>query len=153
MVLADGVGPGAEDAVDRVLFVLLLLMLHGPVLPAGQTAVLGCHAVAVLGLMSIGRQEIPSAVLAQAGRVDVMHPVQQVKTVKLHRRGKVDPLHEYHLFFVPGALGKHIGGCNLREDGECLDIRHGQLLHMCPEVLTGETVMGGDRKMRLRPLF
>ena len=110
VVLADGIGPGAEDAVDWVLLVPLLLMLHGPVLPAGHAAVLGCDAVAVLGLMSTGRQEIPSAVLAPAGRVDVMHPVQQVKAVKLHRRGKVDPLHEYHLFFVSGALGKHIGG-------------------------------------------
>ena len=87
MVLADGVGPGAEDTVDRVLFVLLLLMLHGTILPAGQTAVLGCDAVAVLGLTPTGRQEIPSAVLAQAWRVDMMHPVQQVKAVKLHRPG------------------------------------------------------------------
>ncbi|CAN4027132.1 DUF5640 domain-containing protein, partial [Dysosmobacter welbionis] len=73
VVLADGIGPGAEDAVDWVLLVPLLLMLHGPVLPAGHAAVLGCDAVAVLGLMSTGRQEIPSAVLAPAGRVDVMH--------------------------------------------------------------------------------
>ena len=87
VVLADGVGPGAEDTVDRVLFVLLLLMLHGTILPAGQTAVLGCDAVAVLGLTPTGRQEIPSAVLAQAWRVDMMHPVQQVKAVKLHRPG------------------------------------------------------------------
>ena len=87
VVLADGVGPGAEDPVDRVLFVLLLLMLHGTILPAGQTAVLGCDAVAVLGLTPTGRQEIPSAVLAQAWRVDMMHPVQQVKAVKLHRPG------------------------------------------------------------------
>ena len=87
VMLADGVGPGAEDTVDRVLFVLLLLMLHGTILPAGQTAVLGCDAVAVLGLTPTGRQEIPSAVLAQAWRVDMMHPVQQVKAVKLHRPG------------------------------------------------------------------
>mgnify|MGYP000622862485 CR=1 FL=1 len=45
VVLADGIGPGAEDAVDWVLLVPLLLMLHGPVLPAGHAAVLGCDAV------------------------------------------------------------------------------------------------------------
>ena len=40
VMLADGVGAGGEQAVDRVLFVLLLLVHHRAVLPAGIAIVL-----------------------------------------------------------------------------------------------------------------
>ena len=53
MMLADGVGAGTEQTVDRVLLILLFLVHHGSVLAAGQAVVLRCHAAAVFGLVSV----------------------------------------------------------------------------------------------------
>ena len=78
-MLADGAGAGGEQAVDRVLLVLLLLVHHRAVLPAGIAAVLRCDAVAVFGDVTVGGQKVSSAALALAGRVAVVQPVHQVK--------------------------------------------------------------------------
>ena len=81
MMLADGVGAGGEQAVDRVLFVLLLLMHHCAVLPAGIVAVLRCDAVAVFRDVAVGGQKVSSAALALAGRVAVVQSVHQVEHI------------------------------------------------------------------------
>ena len=142
-----------DEAIDRMLFVLFLLMHHGPVLPAGHAAVLGSCAVAVLGDVTTGGEEVTPTISASAGRMTVMHPIHQIKAVELHRRGKVDPLYKHHLFFIPGIVGKDVGGCDNGRDRKGLDLRHRQLLHPRPEVVAVETVVGGHGKIGLRPLF
>ena len=59
-MLADGVGAGIEQAVDRVLLVLLLLVHHRAILPTGIAIVLRCDAVAVFGDVTVGGQKIIS---------------------------------------------------------------------------------------------
>lgn len=99
-MLADGGGAGAEQTVDRVLLVLLLLVHHGTVLSAGQAAVLGCHAAAVLWFMSVTGKKISLTVLTHAGSVAVVQAVHQVEAVKLHDAVKADALDEHHLFLL-----------------------------------------------------
>lgn len=83
-MLADGVGAGGEQAVDRVLFVLLLLVHHRAVLPAGIAIVLRGDAVAVFWNVAVGGQKIFPAALALAGRVAVVQPVHQVEHIKVN---------------------------------------------------------------------
>jgi hypothetical protein len=61
-----------------VLFVLLLLVHHRAVLPAGIAAVLRGDTVAVFGDVTVGGQKVSPAALALAGRVAVVQPVHQV---------------------------------------------------------------------------
>lgn len=153
VVLADGVGPGAEDPVDRMLLVLLLLMHHGPVLPAGQTAVLGRHAAAVLGFVPAAGEKIPFTILTDAGGVAVVKAVHQVEAVKLYDAAKAHPLDEYHLFLLAGIPRKDICGLHHGSCGERLDIRQREAVHHPPEVIAGEAVVGGDGKESLVPLL
>lgn len=60
-----------------VRLVLLLLVHHGAILPAGQAAVLGCHAAAVFGLVSVAGKKIPLTILTHAGSVAVVQAVHQ----------------------------------------------------------------------------
>ena len=122
-MLADGVGAGIEQAVDRVLFVLLLLVHHRAVLPAGIAIVLRGDAVAVFGDVTVGGQKVSSAALALAGRVAVVQSVHQVIGVKIGQARKNHPLHKHHFFFVFRTSGKHIGGGQLRVDRERLHIQ------------------------------
>ena len=114
MMFADGVGAGVEQAVDRVLFVLLLLVHHRAVLPTGIAAVLRGDAVAVFGDVTVGGQKVSPAALALAGRVAVVQSVHQVIGVKICEPQEIYPLHKHHFFFVFRTAGKHIGGGQLR---------------------------------------
>ena len=107
-MLADGVGAGGEQAVDRVLFVLLLLVHHCAVLAAGQAAVLGRHAAAVFGSVSIAGEKIVFAVLAHTGGVTMVKAVHQVKAVKLHDAVKADTLDEHHFLLLIRVSGEYI---------------------------------------------
>ena len=82
-MLADRPGSGIEQTVDWVLFVLLLLVHHRAVLPAGIAAVLRCDAVAVFGDVTVGGQKVSSAALALAGRMAVVQSVHQVIGVEI----------------------------------------------------------------------
>ena len=153
MMLADGVGAGAEQAVDGVLLVLLLLVHHGAVLSAGQAAVLGCHAAAVFWLMSAAGKKIPLTVLTHAGSVAVMQPVHQVEAVERHDPVKADALDKHHLFFLGRIPGKDV--CGLHDWGhrKFFNIRQGEGVHHMPEVVAGETVVGSNGKEGLVPLL
>ena len=72
MVLADGVGAGGEQAVDRVLSILLLLPHHGTVLPASHARILRRNAIAILGRVAVGGEKVCSAAAAPAGRMAVL---------------------------------------------------------------------------------
>ena len=109
-MLADGVSAGIEQAVDRVLLVLLLLVLHRAVLPTGIAIVLRCDAVAVFGGVTVGGQKVSPAALALAGCVAVVQSVHQVIGVKICEPQEIYPLHKHHFFFVFRTAGKHIGG-------------------------------------------
>ena len=122
-MLADGVGAGGEQAVDRVLFVLFLLVHHRAVLPAGIAIVLRCNAVAVFGNVTVGGQKVFPAALALAGRMAVVQSVHQVIGVEICQARKNHPFHKHHFFFVFRTAGKHIGGGQLRVDRERLHIQ------------------------------
>lgn len=122
-MLADGVGAGGEQAVDRVLFVLLLLVHHRAVLSAGIAAVLRGDTVAVFGNVTVGGQKILPAALALAGRVAVVQSVHQVIGVEIGQARKNHPFHKHYFFFVFRTAGKHIGGGQLRVDRKWLHIQ------------------------------
>ena len=123
VMLADGAGAGGEQAVDRVLFVLFLLVHHRAVLPAGIAIVLWGDAVAVFGDVDVGGQKVSSAALALAGRVTVVQSVHQVIGVEIGQARKNHPFYKHHFFFVFRTAGKHIGGGQLRVDRERLHIQ------------------------------
>ena len=75
VVLTDCTRPGFEDLKDRVISILFFLLVHRAVLAAGIVRVLWSHAVAILGLASIGSQKISSAVLTLTGSVAMVHTV------------------------------------------------------------------------------
>lgn len=58
VMLADGASAGIEQAINRALFILLLLPHHRAVLPTGIAAVLWCDTVAVFGDVAIGMRVI-----------------------------------------------------------------------------------------------
>lgn len=122
-MLADGVGAGGEQAVDRVLFVLLLLVHHRAILPTGIAIVLRGNAVAVFGDVTVGGQKILSAALALARRVAVVQSVHQVIGVEIGQARKNHPFYKHHFFFVFRTAGKHIGGGQLRINREWLHIQ------------------------------
>lgn len=72
VMLADGAGAGIEQTVNGVVFVLLLLVHHSSVLPAGHAAVLGSHAVAVLGNVGVDGEKVVVAISAPAGTVTML---------------------------------------------------------------------------------
>ena len=106
-----------------MLFVLLLLVHHRTVLPAGITIVLRGDAVAVFWDVAVGGQKIFPAALALAGRVAVVQPVQKVVGVKICEPQERYPFHKHHFFFVFRTAGKHIGGGQLRVNRERLHIQ------------------------------
>ena len=136
-----------------MLLVLLLLVHHGTVLSAGQAAVLGCHAAAVFWLMSAAGKKIPLTVLTHAGSVSMMQPVHQVEAVERHDPVKTDALDKHHLFFLGRVPCKDI--CGLHDWGhrKFFNIRQGEGVHHMPEVVAGETVVGGNGKEGLVPLL
>ena len=67
-----------------MLLVLLLLVLHRAVLPAGIAAVLRCDAIAVFGDVTVGGQKVSPAALALAGRVAVVQSVHQVEYIEVN---------------------------------------------------------------------
>jgi len=67
-----------------VLFVLLLLVHHRAVLPAGIAAVLRGDTVAVFGDVTVGGQKVSPAALALAGCVAVVQSVHQVEHIKVN---------------------------------------------------------------------
>ncbi len=83
-MLADRPGSGIEQPVDRVLFVLLLLVHHRAVLPTG-IAVGSCGATPsqYLGMWPLVVRKVCPAALALAGRVAVVQSVHQVKDVEV----------------------------------------------------------------------
>ena len=152
-MLADGVGAGGEQAVDRVLFVLLLLPHHGAVLPAGHAGVLGCNAIAVFWHIAVGGEKVCPAAAAPAGRMAVLQSVHQVKNVEAYDMVKEIPVHKYGFLFLLWVPGKDIGGSQLWCDGEWLNIRYRQITHHTPEPFTVEAVVGGHGEVGLRPLL
>ena len=152
-MLADGVGAGGEQAVDRVLFVLLLLPHHGAVLPAGHAGVLGCNAIAVFWHIAVGGEKVCPAAAAPAGRMAVLQSVHQVKNVEAYDMVKEIPVHKYGFLFLLWVPGKDIGGSQLWCDGEWLNIRYRQITHHTPEPFTVEAVVGGHGKESLCPFL
>ena len=152
-MLADGVGAGGEQAVDRVLFVLLLLPHHGAVLPAGHAGVLGCNAIAVFWHIAVGGEKVCPAAAAPAGRMAVLQSVHQVKNVEAYDMVKEIPVHKYGFLFLLWVPGKDIGGSQLWCDGEWLNIRYRQITHHTPEPFTVEAVVGGHSEEGLRPFL
>ena len=75
MVFTDCTRPGFVNLKDRVICVLFFLLIHCAILSASIVRVLRGHAVAILGLASIGSQKISSAVLTFAWGVAVVHTV------------------------------------------------------------------------------
>ena len=67
-----------------MLLVLLLLVHHRAILPAGIAAVLRGDAVAVFGNVTVGGQKVSPAALALAGRVAVVQSVHQVEYIKVN---------------------------------------------------------------------
>ena len=122
-MLADRPGSGIEQAVDWVLFVLLLLVHHRAVLPTGIAAVLRRDAVTVFRDVTVGGQKISPAALALAGRVAVVQSVQKIVGIKICEPQERYPFHKHHFFFVFRTAGKHIGGGQLRVDRERLHIQ------------------------------
>ena len=106
-----------------MLLVLLLLVHHRAVLPAGIAAVLRGDAVAVFRDVTVGGQKVSSAALALTGRVAVVQSVHQVIGVEIGQARKNHPFHKHHFFFVFRTAGKHIGGGQLRVDRERLHIQ------------------------------
>lgn len=104
VMLADGVGAGAEQTVDGVLLVLLFLVHHGSVLAAGHAAVLGGDAVAVFGNMGGGRQKVAVAVSAPAWPITMLQTVLQIKHIKVNETFADHLLNRYPLLFVTGVL-------------------------------------------------
>ena len=152
-MLADGVGAGGEQAVDRVLFVLLLLPHHGAVLPAGHAGILGSNAIAVFRHMAVGGEKVCSTATAPAGRMAVLQSVHQVKDVEADGMVKEIPVHKYGFLFLFRVSGKDIGGSQIRCDGEWLNIRYRQITHHTPEPFTVEAVVGGHGEEGLCPLL
>ena len=83
-MLAARPGSGIEQAVDRVLFVLFLLVHHRAVLPAGIAIVMWGDAVTVFRDVTVGGQKVSSAALALAGCVAVVQSVHQVEHIKVN---------------------------------------------------------------------
>ena len=133
-MLADGIGAGIEQAVDRVLLVLLLLVLHRAVLPTGIAIVLRCDAVTVLRHVTVRGQKILPAAFTLAGRVTVLKPIQQIEGIEAHKALKEVAVDEYHFLFVLWMTGKHIGGFQFRCDGECRTEPWSSLSEMSPTV-------------------
>ena len=129
VVLADGVGAGGEQTIDRVLFVLLLLPHHGAVLPAGHAGILGRNAIAVFRHMAVGGEKVCSAAAAPAGRMAVLQSVHQIKDVEADDMVKKIPVHKYGFLFLFRVSGKDIGGSQVRCDGEWLNVRYRQITH------------------------
>ena len=136
-----------------MLLVLLLLVHHRTVLAAGQAAVLGRHAAAVFGFMSIAGEKIVLAVLAHTGSMPVVKAVHQIKAIKLHDAVKADTLDEHHFLLLAGVSGKDICGLHDGRYRELFDFRHGESVHHMPEIIAGKTVVGGDGKEGLIPLL
>ena len=99
-MLADGVGAGIEQALDRVLLVLLLLVHHRAILPTGIAAVLRSDAVAVFGDVTVGGQKILPAALALAGRVTVVQSVHQVEYIKVNGTLANHALRRFPFFLI-----------------------------------------------------
>ena len=152
-MLADGVGAGGEQAVDRVLFVLLLLPHHGAVLPAGHAGVLGCNAIAVFWHIAVGGEKVCPAAAAPAGRMAVLQSVHQVKDIEADGTVKKIPVHKYGFLFLFRVSCKDIGGSQLRCDGEWFNIRYRQIAHHTPEPFTVEAVVGGHSEEGLCPFL
>ena len=152
-MLADGVGAGGEQAVDRVLFVLLLLPHHGAVLPAGHAGGLGRNAIAVFWHMAVGGEKVCSTATAPAGRMAVLQSVHQVKDVEADGMVKEIPVHKYGFLFLFRVSGKDIGGSQIRRDGEWFNIRYRHITHHIPEPFTVEAVVGGHGEESLCPFL
>ena len=103
-MFADGVGTGAEQTVDRMLFVLLLLVHHGAVLTASETMILGSHTVTVFRDMSGGCQKITMAILAKAWAMTMLKTVLEIKYIKVNEALADYLLHRNPLLFVVGIL-------------------------------------------------
>lgn len=147
VVLADGVGAGGEQTIDRVLFVLLLLPHHGAVLPAGHAGILGRNAIAVFRHMAVGGEKVCSAAAAPAGRMAVLQSVHQIKDVEADGMIKEIPVHKYGFLFLFRVSGKDIRGSQVWCDGEWLNIRYGYMKdpadpkrHMVPDPETAPVV-------------
>ena len=153
VVLADGVGAGGEQTIDRVLFVLLLLPHHGAVLPAGHAGILGRNAIAVFRHVAVGGEKVCPAAATPAGRMAVLQSVHQVKDVEADGMVKEIPVYKYGFLFLFRVSGKDIGGSQIRCNGEWLDIRYRQITHHIPEPFTVEAVVGGHGEEGFRPLL
>ena len=108
-MFADGVRPGLKDPVDGVVGVLFFLLVHGPVLAAGVVGILGSHAIAVFGLVTVRGQKIFEATFAQAGGMAPVHPVEQVVHIEVHIAREEHPVDENHLLFILGVSRECVG--------------------------------------------
>ena len=77
-MLADGASAGIEQALNRVLFILLLLLHHRAVLSTGIAVVLWCDTVAVFGEVAIGSQKVSTAAKTLTGRVTVLQSLSLI---------------------------------------------------------------------------
>ena len=79
-----------------MLLVLLLLVHHRAVLPAGIAIVLRGDAVAVFRDVAVGGQKISPAALALAGCVAMVQSVHQVIGVEIGQARKNHPFYKHH---------------------------------------------------------
>jgi len=152
-MLADRPGSGIEQPVDRVLFVLLLLVHHRAVLPTGIAIVLRGDTVAVFGDVAVGGQKVFPTALALAGRVAVVQSVQKIVGVEICEPQERYPFHKHHFFFAFRAAGEHIGGSQFRMHRERLYVPALQSLQFIPKFFTAEAVMRGHGEISFVPLF
>ena len=94
-MLADGVGPGGKLDIDRMVRVRFLVTVLCSVLPAGQPWVLWRCAVAVFWSVAGGGEKILPAVVALAGCVSVVEPVEQIEGVDVQETVKAQTVDKY----------------------------------------------------------
>lgn len=79
--------------------------------------------------------------------------VEQIKDIETDKLLKDVAVDKDHFLFILRMTGKHVGGLQVRGNGERFQFLRLKGIHFFPEQFTGETVMGGNGEKGLVMFF